>query len=39
LPELPGTDVIMPQLNGHTIDSVAAIESKANDSTDQGQGP
>jgi hypothetical protein len=27
LPQLPGTDVIMPILNGHTIDSVA-IESR-----------
>jgi hypothetical protein len=36
LPELPGTEVIMPQLNGHTIDHVQ-IETKPNDSTDSGR--
>jgi hypothetical protein len=33
MPTLPGTDVIMPMLNGHTIDSVA-IESRPTESVD-----
>jgi hypothetical protein len=32
-PALPGTEVIMPQINGHVIDSVA-VEHQPNDSVD-----
>jgi hypothetical protein len=43
LPELPGTNITMPVINGHVIDSVAIesqpSESAPNDSTDQSREP
>jgi hypothetical protein len=41
LPELPGTEVIMPQINGHMIDAIEhqPTESVPNNTPDQGREP